>query len=65
MCYFFNVSNIETTMNDSVLGDLLSNTFVAMEPEDVRTVAASYLMFKIGNIPVVINFIAVSRKREW
>ena len=65
MRYFFNVSNMETTVNGSVLADLLSNTSVAMEPEDVRMVATSYLMFKIGNIPVVINVIAISRKREW
>ena len=42
-------------MNISVLGDLLSNTSVTMEAEDVRMVVTSYLMFKIGNFPVVIN----------
>ena len=37
-------------MNDSILGDGVSNITVTMETdvEDVRTLAKSYLIFKIG-----------------
>ena len=58
MLEFLTVSNMEITTNGSVLGDLLSNTYVTMETEDVKMVATSYLMFKIGNFPVVINVAA-------
>ena len=54
----FIVSKIEATINTSIQGDLPGNTSVTIEAEDVRMEATSYLMFKIGNIPDVINFAA-------
>ena len=53
---------VEADMNSNILGNGVGNTTVAMKSDvgDVRILATSYLIYKIGrpNFPVVVNVAA-------
>ena len=50
------MENIVQNENDSILGDGISNTTVAMEidGDNFRTIAMSYLMYKIGRYRMLL-----------